>query len=108
MSGMGFFEKFGSQSDLNNRIEAARSSEAEAISLAIDLGISILVDRQNGHTGAFFVDENGHRGPVLKESHQESSPSNATLVAISRAANLLINGAGTQAHPWRSGEPWIG
>lgn len=89
---------------MNDRIKVVREEgdEAEALRIATELGISIFIDRRGGHTGAFFMNENGERSPVLKESFQAHGGSmKATLEALCRSASLLVNGAGTEAYPWK-------
>lgn len=92
------------KADMNERIQVVRDEddEGEAMRIAIELGISVFIDYQSGHTGAFFINHDGQRGPMKKESFgHHGSSTKATLEAICNAASLLINGAGTEAYPWR-------
>lgn len=90
--------------DVNERIEVilAEGDTGEAMRLAIKLGISVLIDNARGHTGAFYIKDDGTQSPLLKEGFGEhESPTIATLTAICRAAHLMINGAGTDQNPWK-------
>lgn len=92
------------KADMNDRIQVVREEgdEGEAMRIAIELGISVLIDYQSGHTGAFFINHDGQRSPMMKENFgHNGSSSGATLEAICQAASLLVNGAGTEAYPWK-------
>lgn len=97
----GDIKVYAKKDELNARLAVAERDEGEAMRLAIELGISVFIDKQNGYTGAFFMNPDGTRGPMMKESYAHHSCSTtATLLATCKAASLLINGAGTQAYPW--------
>lgn len=92
------------QADMNERIQVVRDEDdaGEAMRIAIELGISVFIDYQSGHTGTFFINEDGSRGPMRKENFgHHGSSTKATLEAICCTANLLVNGAGTEAYPWK-------
>jgi hypothetical protein len=93
-------QMLASKQDYNDRIRV-EGDEGDALRLAIELGISVLIDNEGGYTGAFFVNPGGEKGPMIKESFEfHGDGTKATLEAICSAAHLYINGAGTEEYPW--------
>lgn len=92
------------KAEMNDRIKVVREQgdEAEAMRIAAELGISLFIDLQGGHTGTFYINERGERSPMMKECFEtHGSRMKATLEAVCRSASLLTNGAGTEAYPWK-------